>query len=147
MIGKRLEEFRKHFNLNQSQLGEIIGIKKAGVSLIENEERGIDSEQILKICKAYDVDVRFFFGQIEEIREAPKESPLEGLQRRMEELEKKVDPVSKLDPVAERVMINAELHDVVEKLMYYDAGLLREIKALITGYIAHYEAVDKKRAS
>ena len=39
LIGKRLREARKAHNLSAEQLGNMIGVTKAAVSLYENEKR------------------------------------------------------------------------------------------------------------
>ena len=60
MLGDRIKQLRKYFDLNQSQLGKILGIKKQAVSMIESDERGLSFDQINRIVEAYKIDARWF---------------------------------------------------------------------------------------
>ena len=63
----------------------------------------------------------------------------------------KVAPASKLDVVAERVMLNTDLHELNQKLMFLDGTILRKLKERIDGWLegyaeARHETDEKKKA-
>ena len=49
LIGKRLREARKAHNLSAEQLGNMIGVTKAAVSLYENEKCNPKIETLIEI--------------------------------------------------------------------------------------------------
>lgn len=58
------------------------------------------------------------------------------LTRVVVELQKKVEPVKKLDSIAERVMLKPELHEFVEMIQYWDATQIQRLKDISYGYVA-----------
>ncbi len=50
---------RKERNLTQQQLGELIGVKKAQISRLENNTGNITIETILKVFNALEAKVNF----------------------------------------------------------------------------------------
>ena len=59
IIGHKIKELRKSKNLTQKQLGELIGVKKAQISKIENSFTNARFETILKVFRALDTKVKF----------------------------------------------------------------------------------------
>ena len=49
LIGHTIKEIRKERNLTQEQLGELVGVKKAQISKIENSLTDARFETILKV--------------------------------------------------------------------------------------------------
>lgn len=122
---------------------------KNGISLIENGKRGLSFEQLALIIKTLNIDARFFFDQIDDVENAPGESPLEGIKKEIASLKEFVHPApSQLDNVGQRVMSNQELYSIVQDIMYCDGTVLRDIRNRIEGYLEGLKAAeDKKRAS
>ncbi|MEN6452945.1 MAG: helix-turn-helix transcriptional regulator [Prolixibacteraceae bacterium] len=59
LIGYAIKQARKERNLTQGQLGELIGVKKAQISKIENSTTDARFSTILKVFKVLDAKVRF----------------------------------------------------------------------------------------
>ncbi len=59
LIGDMIQMARKERNLTQEQLGELIGVKKAQISRLENKTGNITIETILKVFNALDATVNF----------------------------------------------------------------------------------------
>ena len=59
IIGETIKNIRKERNLTQEQLGELIGVKKAQISKIENSLTDARFETILKVFKALNAKVNF----------------------------------------------------------------------------------------
>lgn len=59
IIGETIKSIRKERNLTQEQLGELIGVKKAQISKIENHLTDARFETILKVFKALNAKVNF----------------------------------------------------------------------------------------
>ncbi|MCB6099674.1 helix-turn-helix domain-containing protein [Flavobacterium psychrophilum] len=59
IIGETIKNVRKERNLTQQQLGELIGVKKAQISKIENSLTDARFETILKVFKALNAKVSF----------------------------------------------------------------------------------------
>ena len=142
MIGDRIKQLRKYFDLNQSQLGKILGIKKQAVSMIESDERGLSFDQINRIVEAYKIDARWFFDQgIDKIEDADLTkrggdsnlSQTEALLREIQELKKQRKPVEDIDPVAHRVMISKPHYDLMKMIQFWDANMVRQFSAIRLG--------------
>ena len=58
-IGEAIKKTRKELDLTQSQLGDLIGVKKAQISKIENNLTDARFETILKVFRALDAKVNF----------------------------------------------------------------------------------------
>lgn len=58
-IGLAIKKARKQQNLTQEQLGEIVGVKKAQISKIENAENDIRFTTILRVFEALHAKVKF----------------------------------------------------------------------------------------
>lgn len=59
LIGDMIKRVRKDRNLTQEELGELVGVKKAQISRLENNTKNVTVETIIKIFKAMKADVSF----------------------------------------------------------------------------------------
>lgn len=59
LIGKTIKEIRLERNLTQEQLGELVGVKKAQISKIENSLTDARFDTILKVFKALNAKINF----------------------------------------------------------------------------------------
>ena len=59
LIGHAIKEARKRRNLTQSQVGELVGVKKAQISKIENGISDVRLETILRVFRALNAKVNF----------------------------------------------------------------------------------------
>jgi len=59
LIGEMIQQARKQRNMTQQQLGELIGVKKAQISRLENNTGNVTIETILKVFKALEAQVNF----------------------------------------------------------------------------------------
>ena len=55
-IGTRVKKVRLRKGISQEQFGEMIGIKKAAVSKIENGENSLSKGNLLAICRQFNVN-------------------------------------------------------------------------------------------
>ena len=59
LIGQTIKQIRKERNLTQEQLGELVGVKKAQISKIENSTTDARFTTILKVFEALGAKVNF----------------------------------------------------------------------------------------
>ena len=59
LIGDMIKRVRKERNLTQEQLGELVGVKKAQISRLENNTKNVTVETIIKIFNAMKAEVNF----------------------------------------------------------------------------------------
>ena len=59
LLGQTIKQIRKDRNLTQEQLGELVGVKKAQISKIENSLTDARFETILKVFNALNAKVNF----------------------------------------------------------------------------------------
>ena len=59
LIGQAIKEIRLERNLTQEQLGELVGVKKAQISKIENSLTDARFDTILKVFKALNAKINF----------------------------------------------------------------------------------------
>lgn len=59
IIGATIKNIRQERKLTQEQLGELVGVKKAQISKIENSTTDARFETILKVFKALNAKVSF----------------------------------------------------------------------------------------
>ncbi|MEX0967297.1 MAG: helix-turn-helix transcriptional regulator [Bacteroidia bacterium] len=59
LIGEAIKKARKERNLTQEQLGELVGVKKAQISKIENNLTDARFETILKVFRALNAKISF----------------------------------------------------------------------------------------
>lgn len=60
LLGQTIKKVRLERNLTQEQLGELVGVKKAQISKIENSLTDARFETILKVFKALDAKINFY---------------------------------------------------------------------------------------
>ena len=59
IIGQTIKSIRKERNLTQEELGELIGVKRAQISKIENSLTDARFDTILKVFKALNAKINF----------------------------------------------------------------------------------------
>lgn len=59
LIGDMIQKARKERNLTQEQLGQLIGVKKAQISRLENKTGNVTIETVLKVFNALGAKVNF----------------------------------------------------------------------------------------
>jgi len=59
LIGDMIKKVRKERQLTQEQLGELIGVKKAQISRLENNTKNITVETIIRVFNAMNAEVNF----------------------------------------------------------------------------------------
>jgi DNA-binding XRE family transcriptional regulator len=59
LLGQTIKQVRLARNMTQEQLGELVGVKKAQISKIENSMTDARFETILKVFKALDAKINF----------------------------------------------------------------------------------------
>lgn len=59
LLGEAIKKARKERKLTQEQLGELVGVKKAQISKIENSLTDARFETIIKVFKALNAKVNF----------------------------------------------------------------------------------------
>jgi DNA-binding XRE family transcriptional regulator len=60
LIGQKIKQIRKNRNLTQEELGQLVGVKKAQISKIENSLTDARFETILKVFKALNARINYF---------------------------------------------------------------------------------------
>lgn len=66
MFGRKLKELRLEKSINQSELGEIIGISPSTVGMYERDQRFPDKEILGKIADYFEVSVDYLLGRTDE---------------------------------------------------------------------------------
>jgi HTH-type transcriptional regulator / antitoxin HipB len=59
LLGQTIKDIRKERNLTQEELGEMIGVKKAQISKIENSLTDARFDTILKVFRALNAKINF----------------------------------------------------------------------------------------
>lgn len=59
LLGEAIKKARKERNLTQEQLGELVGVKKAQISKLENSLTDARFETIIKVFKALNAKINF----------------------------------------------------------------------------------------
>lgn len=162
-IAEKIKKLRLYLDLTQEKFGEKIGVKKAHISDVERGDHLPSLGLLVNIVNSFKIDARYFFDQIESPEEADltkrKDESLSSLEalrkeiadsrRDVLELKQQVNPVSKIDPVAERVMIDQVLHDLVSMIQYWDANAKRRLidiaYGMVQGRALSEELEQKKR--
>jgi transcriptional regulator with XRE-family HTH domain len=156
-IGERFRDLRNYLGLTGPIMAGKLGITKSTISAIETEDRSLTRELIQKICDGYSIDARYFFGQVETPEEADLSkrgssqgaSRLESIEREIRELRTKVQPIRELDPLAERVMVNHELRELVRLIQFWEGSMIRRLHDIAYGYLAglREEPAKKEKVS
>lgn len=105
MFGRKLKELRLERKINQSELGEIIGISPSTVGMYERDQRFPDKDILSKIADYFEVSVDYLLGRTDE-RNIHKEKP---------KLDEGIKTIA-----AHRININEDLpDDAIEKINDY----------------------------
>src|SRR4030043_1590347 len=59
ILGEAIKQARKERNLTQDEIGELVGVKKAQISKIENSLTDARFETIMKVFKALNAKINF----------------------------------------------------------------------------------------
>lgn len=59
LIGEAIRKARKERNLTQEELGELVGVKKAQISKLENSFTDARFETVIKVFKALNAKINF----------------------------------------------------------------------------------------
>lgn len=59
LIGDMIKKVRKDRNLTQQELGDLIGVKKAQISRLENNTKNVTVETIIRTFNAMKAEVNF----------------------------------------------------------------------------------------
>ena len=59
VLGRMIKKARQERNLTQEQLGELVGVKKAQISKIENSLTDARFDTIIKVFKALNAKINF----------------------------------------------------------------------------------------
>lgn len=59
ILGQRIKQLREEQNLTQAELGDLVGVKRAQISKIENSLTDARFETILKVFRALNAKVNF----------------------------------------------------------------------------------------
>lgn len=62
MFGERLKSLRKAHNLNQTELGNMLGLSASSIGMYEQGRRDPDSENLVKLSEYFDVTVDYLLG-------------------------------------------------------------------------------------
>ena len=74
MIGTRIKELRKFFNLTQADFGEKIGLKPTAIGQMESGTRNVTERSIMLLCEKYNVSEKWLrTGEGEMFLEIPLE--------------------------------------------------------------------------
>ena len=58
LIGEAIKKIRKERDLTQSELGEMIGVKKAQISKLENSTKNVSIGTLMRVFDALKTDVK-----------------------------------------------------------------------------------------
>lgn len=64
-LNNRLKEFRARLNINQQQMGQMVGVSRQTISLIERGDYSPSVTLALKIAKVFDAKVEDIFSYVE----------------------------------------------------------------------------------
>ena len=59
LLGQAIKDARKKRNLTQEQLGELVGVKKAQISKLENSLTDARFETVIKVFRALNAKINF----------------------------------------------------------------------------------------
>lgn len=67
LLREEIKKLRKENNLTQEELGEIIGVKRAQISKLENNAKNITIGTLLKVLNALDAQINFIINKRKKI--------------------------------------------------------------------------------
>lgn len=106
MFGRKLKELRLEKKINQSELGEMIGVSPSTVGMYERDQRFPDKDMLSKIADYFEVSVDYLLGRTDKRNLHTEEKP---------KLDEGVTTIA-----ARRININEDLpDDAIEKINEY----------------------------
>lgn len=69
---ERLKELRTYNDIPQKEIAKELGISQQHYSMYESGKRILNAEQIIKICKKYDISANYLLGLSDEFQTLPK---------------------------------------------------------------------------
>lgn len=70
---KRLRDLREDHDLNQTAVGEILGMSQTGYSKYETGENDIPTSVLIKLADYYDTTIDYLLGRIDNPAPYPKD--------------------------------------------------------------------------
>ena len=68
-----LKNLREDRDINQSEIAKILGVKQSAISKYEKGIREYKIDDIIKLCKFYNVSPEYILGFTKKIKSLPKE--------------------------------------------------------------------------
>lgn len=65
---ERLREIRKYHDVNQTDVADLLGISQQHYSMYEMGKRILNAEQIIKICRKYNISADYLLGLSNEFK-------------------------------------------------------------------------------
>ena len=69
---QRLKEIREYFEIPQKEIASKLRISQQHYSMYETGKRILNAEQIITICKEYDISANYLLGLSNEFQTLPK---------------------------------------------------------------------------
>jgi transcriptional regulator with XRE-family HTH domain len=111
-ISERIKNLRKEKNLNQEELGKILGISRRSISAIENGETDLSTQQIKAISELFNVTTDYLLNGTE-IKNTISETEQEIIQLVRKDADIKATLLNLLDfkkKTISRMMMKHELN-------------------------------------
>ncbi|MBQ7740734.1 MAG: helix-turn-helix transcriptional regulator [Eubacterium sp.] len=68
---KRLKDLREEREISQEKIAKILGVKQSAISKYETEKRDYKIEDLIKLCKFYNVSADYILGFTNTIKSLP----------------------------------------------------------------------------
>ena len=138
-LSDQIRSLRRFLDITGEEFGAVIGISKSAVSKVEKGGRTLNHHQLQALVTCFGIDPRYFFGSIENPRDAQiahsKGSvDIDGLAREIRDLCKKVNPGG-MSQIAHDIAINGDLRELVELVHNLDCHVIRELRGVVYGYL------------
>ncbi|NGY05612.1 helix-turn-helix domain-containing protein [Solimonas terrae] len=62
-LGQRIKETRDYLGFSQDEVGEVLGISRSAVSLMESGQRKTDALELQRLAKLFERPISFFTGE------------------------------------------------------------------------------------
>ena len=62
-LGEKIKILRKRRNLTQDELANILNVNRSQISNLEKGRRGLNLEQLNKLCLYFKIDMSYFLGE------------------------------------------------------------------------------------
>lgn len=69
---KRIKDLRTDRDITQNDLAKVLGVKQAAISKYEQNLREYKIEDLIKLCKFYNVSADYLLGFTDEFKPLPK---------------------------------------------------------------------------